>query len=402
MSLAPSPITPDHTPSRVVRVLLVDDQAIIGETVRRMLAGEPDIELHVCTDPTQAIPLANRILPTVILQDLVMPEVDGLLLVKFYRANPTTRETPMVVLSSKEEPKVKARAFALGANDYLVKLPDKLELIARIRYHSQAYLNLQERNEAYRKLQESQEELAQELHRAAIYVKSLLPAPIPEGPATIDWHFVPCASLGGDMFGYHWHDEDNLIVYLLDVSGHGVGSSLLAVSAANVIAARSLANTDFLNPEEVMARLNDVFQMDRQDGKYFTILYAVFHKPSRKLRFCNAAHPSGLLYTGPIGGPRKLIELESQNPMVGMLPPGMPFEGGEVQLDESAILLLYSDGAFEVPKADDVMWTYEEFLEFLQPRIGSATLKVELHTHLKELRGVDLLTDDLSIMDVHL
>jgi sigma-B regulation protein RsbU (phosphoserine phosphatase) len=387
--------------ARTIRVLLVDDQAIIGESVRRMLANEPGIEFHYCSDPTRAIPMANELRPTVILQDLVMPEVDGLLLVKFYRANPATRDTPMVVLSSKEEPTTKAKAFALGANDYLVKLPDRLELVARVRYHSQAYLNLQERNEAFRRLAESQEELAAELHRAAIYVQSLLPAPL-TGAVSIDWRFVPSASLGGDMFGYHWHDSENLILYLLDVSGHGVGSSLLAVSAANVIANRSLADTDFLDPAQVMSRLNDVFQMDRQDGKYFTIFYAVFHKPSRKLKYCNAAHPAALLYTGARVGQHELIQLESQNPMVGMLPPGMPFEGGEVTVGPFSRLLVYSDGAFEVPKHDDVMWTYEEFLDFLSLRVGEATLADDLHAHLRELRGVDTLTDDLSIMDVML
>ena len=80
--------------------------------------------------------MANELAPTVILQDLVMPEIDGLTLVKFFRANPATREVPMIVLSTKEEPIVKAEAFSVGANDYLVKLPDRLEMIARIRYHS--------------------------------------------------------------------------------------------------------------------------------------------------------------------------------------------------------------------------------------------------------------------------
>src|SRR5262245_34118066 len=121
---------------RPVTVLLVDDQAIVGESVRRMLAAETDMQFHFCQNPTKAIEMANTVRPTVILQDLVMPEIDGLQLVKFFRANKATRDTPMIVLSSKEEPVIKAQAFALGANDYLVKLPDKIELIARIRYHS--------------------------------------------------------------------------------------------------------------------------------------------------------------------------------------------------------------------------------------------------------------------------
>ena len=135
-----------------ITVLLVDDQPMIGEAVRRMLAGEPDIDFHYCQDPTQAIKMANAIAPTVILQDLVMPEIEGLLLVRYFRANRGTREVPLIVLSSKEEPIIKAEAFALGANDYLVKLPDKLEVLARIRYHSKGYINLLERNEAYEQL----------------------------------------------------------------------------------------------------------------------------------------------------------------------------------------------------------------------------------------------------------
>src|SRR6266436_6093978 len=135
-----------------VTVLLIDDQPIIGEAVRRMLAGEPDIVFHYCRDATKALEEAHRVQPTVILQDLVMPEIDGLTLVKTFRADEPTRETPMIVLSTKEEPTVKAEAFALGANDYIVKLPDRLELLARIRYHSKGYINLLQRNEAYKAL----------------------------------------------------------------------------------------------------------------------------------------------------------------------------------------------------------------------------------------------------------
>ncbi len=142
-----------------VTVLLVDDQAMIGEAVRRMLVDEEDIDFHYCGDAALAIKAANQISPTVILQDLVMPEMDGQTLVRYFRANQGTRDVPLIVLSSKEEPHTKAEAFALGANDYMVKLPDRLEVIARIRYHSKGYINLLERNEAFNALFESQKQL---------------------------------------------------------------------------------------------------------------------------------------------------------------------------------------------------------------------------------------------------
>src|SRR5438093_12166684 len=171
--------TPTNGDGWPIKVLLVDDQPLIGERVRQMLAGEPGVEFRYCPDPAAAIDTANEFRPTVILQDLVMPDIDGLLLVKFYRANAATRETPLVVLSGNEEPATKARAFALGANDYMVKLPDRLEVLARFRYHSRAYINLLERNDAYRRLAESQRHMAAEVAQAARYVRSLLPPPLP-------------------------------------------------------------------------------------------------------------------------------------------------------------------------------------------------------------------------------
>lgn len=155
---------PDATPAPWAgkysfMVLLVDDQWIIGEAVRRGLINELDTGLHFCSNPAEAVKVAEEIKPTVILQDLVMPGVDGLTLVRQYRASPLTSDIPIIVLSANEEPAVKSAAFTAGANDYLVKLPDKIELIARIRYHSNAYCNQLQRDEANHALRRSQQQL---------------------------------------------------------------------------------------------------------------------------------------------------------------------------------------------------------------------------------------------------
>jgi two-component system chemotaxis family response regulator WspR len=141
------------------RVLLIDDQALIGEAVRRALSGHADLEFHHCADAARALEVAEHFKPTVILQDLVMPGVDGLTLLRQYREDPRTRDVPVVVLSAKEESIVKSEAFALGASDYLIKLPDAIELIARIRHHSKAYINQLERDAAHLALRESERRL---------------------------------------------------------------------------------------------------------------------------------------------------------------------------------------------------------------------------------------------------
>ena len=126
-------------PSLLLKVLLVDDQRIIGEAVRRMLRSQTDIEFHFCQHAEEAIAKANDIQPTLILQDLVLPEIDGLEMVRRFRENPITATVPIIVLSSKEDATTKADSFRAGANDYIVKLPEEIELLARVRYHSTAY-----------------------------------------------------------------------------------------------------------------------------------------------------------------------------------------------------------------------------------------------------------------------
>lgn len=88
-----------------------------------------------------------------------MPEADGFTLVRFFKADPATAAIPIIVLSSKEDPRDKSRAFELGAADYVVKLPDRVELVARIRAHARSYRAQIERDEAFRALEGLKAEL---------------------------------------------------------------------------------------------------------------------------------------------------------------------------------------------------------------------------------------------------
>ena len=120
---------------RTISVLLVDDQRLIGAALQRLLTSEQDIELHCCYNAVDAVKRANEIDPTVILQDLVLPDIDGLTMVRMFRANPSTAATPIIVLSANDDPGTRARALAGGADDYLVKLPARIDLVACIRRH---------------------------------------------------------------------------------------------------------------------------------------------------------------------------------------------------------------------------------------------------------------------------
>ena len=344
-----------------IKVLLVDDQRIVGETIRRMLLDIPGLEYKFCSDPAAALKEAADFSPTVILQDLVMPGADGIDMVRQFRANPATASVPLIVLSSKEEPTTKAEAFAAGANDYLVKLPDKLELVARIRYHSSAYIHRLQRDEAFAALEEQQRVIARELAEAAAYVRSLLPEPMPDDAAVpSDWRFITCSTLGGDSFGYHWLTPEKLAIYLLDVCGHGVGAALLSVSAINTIRNHTLPGTDFSMPSEVLAGLNRAFPMDKQDGKYFTIWYGVFDVNTRELRCSVAGHPPAVLVTTE----GVMQQLGGKGTIIGLFESAQ-FTEMSMILDRGSRLFVYSDGCYEVFNSAREMMSMERFSQIL-------------------------------------
>ncbi len=340
------------------RVLLVDDQAIVGEAVRRMIATQGDCAYRAVNDPAKAIEVAEEFRPTVILQDIEMPGMNGLDLVGRYRAHEATREVPVIMLTGKEDPAVKADAFARGASDYLVKLPHPVELVARIRHHSHGYRMQLERNAAFAALAASEAHMKAEINRAAAYVRSLLDQPM-DGVVHADWRFVPCEALGGDVFGYHWIDDDHLAMYVIDVSGHGVGPALMGVSAMNLIKSGSLEREQVLDPTRTLQALNAAFPMARHDGMYFTIWYGVYNQRTRELAWSGGGHPPSFLLRGGT-----LRRLESTTFMIGIVDDyDAPTE--RTTLEAGDRLYLFSDGVFELHLKAGGIWGLDQLEAFL-------------------------------------
>jgi phosphoserine phosphatase RsbU/P len=369
-------------------VLLIDDQKIIGEAVRRMLKDETDIDFHFCNDPGLALSEAERLRPTLILQDLVMPDINGLDLVLHFRSNKATHNVPLIVLSSKEEPAVKAEAFARGANDYLVKLPDRIELIARMRYHSNAYIAQLQRDEAYNAL-------AAELGEAATYVRSQLPQPIQSGSIKTAWEFVPSTMLGGDSFGYFSIDQAHFAFFLLDVCGHGVGPALLSVSAMAALNGQTLSEVDFKNPGEVLTALNIAYAMEKHNQLYFTIWYGVFNRNSRMVSYASAGHPPAIVVTAG----NAPIELRQQSMPIGLMD-DTEFDTAEFELPEHATVYLFSDGIYEVTLPEGREFRFTEFMEKVAAITASNGGMQGILQEMRAVQDRQDFDDDVSILEL--
>ena len=193
------------------RVLLVDDQPMIGEAVRRLLADQADITFVFCKDAAKALSTAEEFQPTVILQDLVMPDIDGLDLVSQFRSHPSTEKIPVIMLSANEEAATKAQLLEAGANDYLIKLPHQIELIARIRVHSEAYKRLLERDAAFGALERSLADLTREREKSERLLRNILPDTIAErlknNVSTIAETYSSVSVLFADLCGFTTFSE---------------------------------------------------------------------------------------------------------------------------------------------------------------------------------------------------
>jgi serine phosphatase RsbU (regulator of sigma subunit) len=245
-------------------------------------------------------------------------------------------------------------------------------------------------------LQEANRRMRSDLEAGTEYVRSLLPHPCLE-PVRIDWRYVPSSSLGGDIFSYHWIDPDHLALYLIDVTGHGLDSALLSVTVTNVVRSGSISGADPRDPGAVLAALNAAFPMERQAGKMFTMWYGVYRPSAAELVWSGGGHPDGLLF---VDGSAEPLRLESFGPMLGMTE-WPEFDSGQLHVPRGASLFVYSDGAFEIHKADGGEWKFSEFVEFMSRSRGLELSPLDLLlAEARHLKGSDQLDDDFSVFQV--
>jgi serine phosphatase RsbU (regulator of sigma subunit) len=252
---------------------------------------------------------------------------------------------------------------------------------------------LTERNQAFAHLN-------QELAEAAEYVKSILPNPIDQGEIRIDWKFVPSASLGGDAFSYYWLDEDRLVICLIDVSGHGVGAALLSVSVMNALRSQSLPDTDFKDPEQVLASLNLAFPGEENNDMFFTIWYGVFNKSTRELTYASGGHPPALLIGDSDLDDSTATPLRTANNAIGAMP-NVTYQKSKHRVGEQTTLYIFSDGVYEVEKTDGSMWQFDEFADFMKKTKTESPSKLDhLYRHAETIRNQDNFEDDFTIVEV--
>jgi serine phosphatase RsbU (regulator of sigma subunit) len=237
--------------------------------------------------------------------------------------------------------------------------------------------------------------LERSIARASDYVHALLPGPLREGPVLADWYYQPCARLGGDAFGYFELEDGRFVAYIIDVAGHGVAAAMHSVSVLNVLRQRALPDVDFGQPEQVLRRLNAMFQMERHDEMYFTMWYGVYDPRTTTLRHAAAGHHAAYVVEPDAARARAV---HAPGPLIGMLP-DHEYASGEAVLAPGARLYLFSDGVYEVVTDEGVPWSIGRFAACLAREIQPGVPESRrLYEHARAVSHDGTFEDDVSIV----
>ena len=379
------------------QVLIVDDDATNRDMLARRLQRQ-GLTVAAAGDGRQALAAVRQRPFDLILLDVIMPELDGYSVLQQLKADAATRHIPVIMISALDELDSVIRCIEAGAEDYLPKPFNPTLLRARISACLEKKALRDAEQHHLQTIEETQRRLDAEIAEAARYIASILPPPA-AAPLRIDWKYQPSTELGGDAFGYHWIDPEHFAVYLLDVCGHGVGASLLSVTAINVIRSGSLPQTDFRDPGAVLAALNNAFPMERQNDMYFTMWYGVYHPPSRTLRHASGGHPPALLLTPAATGAAASVRLRSPGVIVGSLADSA-YASQSCTVPPGASLLVLCDGCYEIRGADGNWMEFDEFEKFMQVHGCAPAGLAELQSWVHARHGAGPLDDDFSIVRI--
>jgi sigma-B regulation protein RsbU (phosphoserine phosphatase) len=345
------------------RVLIVDDVKanvdILVEALRR------DYKLAVAMNGQQAIDAVHRSPPDLVLLDIVMPDIDGYEICRQLRASDTTRELPVMFLSSLEDVKDKTRGFEVGGNDYLTKPFEILEVKARV----QSLLKAKSYADAVKAAAERDLRIAREIQTG------LLPANVPaqiQGTG-LEVHAVlePAHQVGGDLFEVLRLAGDRVLVAVGDVSGKGIPAALFMAVAMTIL--RSLARQGYA-PEEILRRLNDELLDQNPRGMFVTLQVMVFDPLNRLVSCASAGHHAAVRLTP--GQPPRLAFMTSGR-VLGLMP-AERIEGETLGLVPGETFVLFTDGVSEAFGADGELFGEERLLAHLQASPGRTARETTL------------------------
>lgn len=378
----------------MAQILVIDDDPTIQKLLTRALTRN-QYEVIVASNGTEGLEKAKQLRPALIICDWLMPGMDGIKVCRQIKITPELSTTFFILLTALGSVDDRIMGLDAGADDFLCKPIEISELQARVR----AGLRL---HQLSHDLQQQKQLLEDELTEAADYVCSILPEPLTTPQVSIDFRFIPSLQLGGDSLDFYWLDKEHLVIYLLDVAGHGLRAALPSLSVINLIRYQGLNHVNYYQPSQVLNALNKNFQITQRNDKYFTIWYGVYNQTTGYLTYASAGHPPAILLSHS-----QLGECQQRLKTPG-IPIGMFDEVYYVEsnckISSSCSLYLFSDGIYEIEQnnGEGLIWGLENFIQFLSEYHHKSSNNLDrLLQAIESLQRKTHFHDDVSIMQIN-
>lgn len=376
-------------------ILAVDDTPENLDVVKGILAR--DYVVKVAINGLMALKIIEKMPPDLVLLDVMMPGMDGYEVCRRLKANPESRDIPVIFLTAMDQTSDEAQGFSLGAADYISKPVNPPILEARVKTHLALKESMDQLQVAYSIIKGQKDRMEEELNIGRDIQMSMLPLDFPAFPDrdefSINALLKPAREVGGDFYDFFFINPDELCMVVGDVSGKGVPAALFMAVTKTMIKARAM---DDPSPASIITRVNDEMSEDNPSSMFVTLFVAICNLVTGECRFTNAGHnpPYILRKSGSLD-----VLSQRHGPIVGAME-GLAYKEDRVQLKASDRLLVFTDGVTEAMDQDEALYSESRLEQLLNEGRSESVEALVLDTlqAVEEFAGEADQADDITLL----
>ena len=380
--------TRKKTSKNIHTILIVDDEPINLQILINHLVLEGYTVIATSSGLEVLEKIENNEIPDMILLDVMLPRMSGYDVCKKIRDTYSLYELPILMLTARNKPEDIITGLEAGANDYLAKPVNKLELLARVSSLLSLKYSVKLNNEL--NIIKRDIQVAHEIH------SNVLLQEIPSFPdLTIAIKYQAMEKLGGDFYDIHPLSEKQVSILVADVSGHGLPAAFIC---AMLKVAYSFHISQADNPAQLMQRINNTMY-NYVGGQFITACYIFLDLEKRTAHQVSAGHWPALL----LRNKDKHIDLHRNNGMPFGWVEDTSYSTSQFELTANDRLILYTDGIVESRDKNGKMFGEKQFHQLIRnnsdkkPEAFISSIMDEVR-HWSSLKEDENFEDDVTLL----
>ncbi len=336
------------------KILVVDSSLTSAELISKYLISA-GYEVLIANDGQTALTKVKIFKPSVVILDLSLPKISGFDICKTLKQDFDTKYVQILSMSSTYSKEIRARAFQVGADEYLEKSFDKETLLVKVQSLFRISMLTSQLKENFAKIEEQNKLLETQLLMANRIQKALIKdINMVAGDVLFKSAYLPAMEVGGDLYDIVKISPDKISLFMADVSGHGISAALLTSMLKSQFRTHALNNHE---PDKLLYSMNnafcDVFK-DTDANVYTCAFSAVFDLTNKRITYANAGHSLPLLAKHKTG---EVCEITSSGVPLGILENNY-YVKKHIDYHEGDLILFFTDGLCDSHYKDEP----EEFL----------------------------------------